>query len=464
MKKFIFFRKKILGFRQYNQKMSNTVTSAFIDLATYDEIEKYLYNGPTAITYFVRCVRKCTWFAQVPVPLTQNGGGTANFGAQNVSWQISRAGDYLQYVWLRATLPAITSTGTNQCRWVKNIGHHLVDLAWITFNDLKVQEFDDIWLDIWSAFTVTQSKRVGYDNMIGNVAPLTSFSGTLPARTVNVPLPFFFSRDTGIALPTAALPYNEMRINIDFKRLSDLVVCANTAGVYSDTLTGSLSNVQLWANYAVVSNEERVKMGKCPRDMVIEQCQRATGRSFNPAAIGATSNASYDVRFSHSIKALFWVVANTTVISGTVGGFTYTNNQAAELSNYTAGGAMDGTINGEGGNDPISTTSLLYENTYRLWEMGSDFFSLVQPFYHFDVIPESTGYHVYSYAIHPTAMDPSASTNYGKLTNVSLQISPSTTAVTVSGLVPARTFAVNIKALSLNLVRVSGGALGLPVL
>jgi hypothetical protein len=446
--------------------MSNTVTSAFIDLATYDEIEKYLYNGPTAITYFVRCVRKCTWFAQVPVPLVQNGGGSANFGAQNVSWQISRAGDYLMYVWLRATLPAVnvSGTATNRARWVRNIGHHLIDLAWITFNDLKVQEFDDVWLDMWSNYTVTASKRVGYKNMIGDVVELTTGATTLPSMTVNVPLPFFFTRDTGIALPTAALPYNEMRINIDFKSLSDLLILYGTTAAFTGTRpTGNLTNVQLWANYAVVSNEERVKMGKCPRDMVIEQCQRSTGRSFNPAAIGATSNQSYDIRFSHSIKALFWVVQNTTVTSTDVGD-DYTANTAAELSNYTTGGASASTLdqNGLNGNDPIATTSLLYENTHRLWEMGSDFFSLVQPFYHFDVIPEETGYHVYSYAIHPTAMDPSASTNYGKLTNVSIQLSPSTSAVTES--TGGQTFAAHVKALNFNLVRVSGGALGLPVL
>lgn len=456
--------------------MSNTVTSAFIDLATYDEIEKYLYNGPTAITYFVRCVKKCTWFAQVPVPLTQNGGGQANFGAQQVSWQISRAGDYLMYVWLRATLPSFTCGGvnvaTNRARWVKNVGHHLIDLCWITFNDLKVQEFDDVWLDIWAAHTITASKRVGYDNMIGNVKPLTDGAATLESATVNVPLPFFFSRDTGIALPTAALPYNEMRINIDFKRITDLMITYGDNLVYDGaTPSGNLTNVQLWANYAVVSNEERVKMGKCPRDMVIEQVQRTTGRSFNPAAIGATSNQSYDIRFSHSIKALFWVVQNTTVpklAAAPVTADNYTGNLAAELSNYTTGGATsDGTQNGEAGNDPIATTSLLYEGTYRLWEMGSDYFSLVQPFYHFDVIPDETGFHVYSYAVHPTALDPSASTNHGKLTNVSLQISPSTSAVTAStgpvGGEP-QTFAFHVKALNSNLVRVSGGALGLPVL
>src|SRR3972149_6645304 len=166
--------------------MSNTVTSAFIDLATFDEIEKYLYNGPTAITYFVRCVKKATWFAQVPVSLTQNAGNPQFNG--DVAFQISRAGDYLLHVWLRATLPAISLSGGfstgDGIRWCHNIGHNLIDLTWISFNDLKVQEFDSVWLDDWTAFTVPASKRNGYNNMIGDIMDLTVPTTSLPSYTI----------------------------------------------------------------------------------------------------------------------------------------------------------------------------------------------------------------------------------------------------------------------------------------
>lgn len=449
--------------------MSNTVTSAFIDLATFDEIEKYLYNGPTAITYFVRCVRKATWFAQVPVPLTQNAGNPAFNG--DVAFQISRAGDYLLHVWLRATLPAVslispgtsTSAATDRgIRWCSNIGHNLIDLTWISFNDLKVQEFDSYWLDMWTSFTVDASKRVGYDNMIGEVHQLTTPSDSLPAYTVNVPLPYFFTRDTGIALPTAALPYNEMRIHFEFRDWRELLIFGggvSPSDLAANSVNPQLTNVQLWANYAVVSNEERVKMGKCPRDMVIEQVQRHGGRAFNPVQITVNANAAYDIRFSHSIKALFWNVANTTV------SFQASGNQAREWSNYTTGGATSiipsasVSINDIDGTDPIAVSSLLYENTYRLFEMGSDYFSLVQPYYFFTSIPVHTGYHVYSFALEPQAMDPSASTNFGKLTNVSIQLTPSQDAVNAAGATPTtnvlpQTFQVFIRALNFNIVRV----------
>lgn len=469
--------------------MSNTVTSAFIDLATFDEIEKYLYNGPTAVTYFVRCVRKSTWFSQVPVPLTQNAGNP-DFGG-DVAFQISRAGDYLLYVFLRFTTPKIEVDDNvapdGLVRWVQNLAHNLIDLTWISFNDLKVQEFDSYWLDMWAAHTVTASKRIGYNNMVGTEIETLGQQGArrvLEEYTFNLPLPYFFTRDTGIALPTAALPYNEMRIHFEFRNLSELLIFENGASLNSLTAPSSnlkLRNVQLWANYAVVSNEERVKMGKCPRDMVIEQVQRHGGRAFQANSIGSDSNQSFDIRMSHSIKALFWNVQNTTVCGSP-------NNAAQELSNYTTRSACscDSPPQGDGplgyscdntgmgiflGQDPVRLSSLLYENTYRLFEMGSDYFSLVQQFYHWDVIPDVTGYHSYSFAICPTKMDPSGSTNFGKLTNVSLQLTPSADAVLLNAPateqpegVTRQTYQLFIRGLNFNIVRVSGGALGLPVL
>ena len=70
--------------------------------------------------------------------------------------------------------------------------------------------------------------------------------------------------------------------------------------------------------------------------------------------------------------------------------------------------------------DPIIDTSLIYENTARLATMGSDYFSLVDPYYHAPIIPGITGLHVYSYSLDFICLDPLGSTNYGKLTNVSM--------------------------------------------
>ena len=205
---------------------TSNITSGFIDLATFDEIEKYMYGGPDATAYFVRETRKATWFTQIPVVLSRASGQPAFNQEWSVS--ISRAGDYLLQSWLRLQLPAVALASSVASgvfiRWTRNLMHNLVRECAITFNDLVAARFDNFHLDFWAAFTVPASKQNGYDNMIGNLKELTEPARLLPDAILNLPLPFFYARDSGVALPTAALPYNEMRINFAFRDWADLLI------------------------------------------------------------------------------------------------------------------------------------------------------------------------------------------------------------------------------------------------
>jgi hypothetical protein len=454
---------------------SSNVTSAFIDLATFDEIEKYLYGGADATAYFVRETRKATWFSQVPVVLSKSMGSPA-FGTD---WavSISRAGDYLLQSWLRLVTPSVGlvsgKTG-HTLRWTRNLMHNIIKECTISFNDLVAARFDNYHLDFWAAFTVPVSKRVGYNNMIGNISALTSGTGagsTIPATTLNLPLPFFYGRDSGVSLPTAALPYNEMRIHLHFRDWDELLIMEDINSApktdqrlpitaTTDLVSGVpvLGNTQVWANYAIVSNDERKRMACAPRDILIEQVQTASRQNFVPAT---NAQPTYDLRFSHAIKVLFFAVRNKTF--------------KAEWSNYqthspTNVGVVN--INPSGSSDPIGSTSLTYENTSRLASMGSDYFSLVNPYYHAPSIPTEIGYHMYSYSLDFISLDPMGSTNYGKLTNVSISPEASPVAIACSqvngngedGADYAQTYEFITTAINNNVIRVSGGALGFPVL
>lgn len=435
---------------------TSNVTSGFIDLATFDELEKYMYGGDDATTYFVRETRKSTWFTMVPVCLSRASGQPAFDTEWSVT--ISRAGDYLLHTWLRLSTPLVelTTAAINaniRIRWTRNFMHNLVRECCITFNDLVAARFDNYHLDFWTAFTVPAGKRNGYNNMIGNIDLLTQPQTSLPATTLNLPLPLFFTRDTGVALPTAALPYNDMRINFAFRNWTDLLIqtvigaagtTSTVVNVANLTATNyALSNVQVWANYAIVNNGERQRMGCAPRDILMEQVQTAPRQTFNPTT---NQTPSYDIRFSHAIKALFFAVRNTTLRS--------------EWSNYTTNQPLLGANNlidfdGADMLDPILQTSLIYENTNRLAQMGSDYFTLVNPWYHAPVIPLETGYHMYSYSIDFVCLDPMGSTNYGKLTNVSIIPECSTAAFNAAG--QGNTYEFICTAVNNNIIRISGG-------
>jgi len=484
---------------------SSNLTAAFVDLATYDEPEKYFYGGTDAVTYFVKKLRKATWFSVAPCVLAISGGNPG-FG-QSWGYKISRAGDYLLRTWLRVQLPSVelasvysaqqegnivpgTSWAWSDCalRWTRNLGHNLIREINISFNDLVAERMDSFYLDFWAAFTVPAGKRNGYNNMIGNIPVLNNpcsvlpSSGSsytirkLPPAILDIPLPFFYSRDTGIALPTAAIPYNDMIHYVTFRDIGDVLNVDNINWSNVDGFSGNYTvpaqrtmlvdqqlnlPVDMWAEYAIVSNVERTQMGKAPRDILIEQVQTAPRTQYTPSNVAQT-----DIRFAHSIKALFFSVRNKTVLS--------------EYSNYTSGQVVPyptGLDFFPGyASDPIRQTSLLYENTARLVNMGSDYFSLIVPWYNAVSIPTETGYHLMSYTLDLVNTNPMGSTNYGKLTNVSFQFGASdaaiasstapsdATAARINGAPVLQTFETIVVGVNHNIVRISGGALGFPIL
>lgn len=456
----------------------NNLTSAFVDLATYDVIERnYLYEPASAQSPFVKKIRSSSWFSTCPTILAKSSGAP-DFG-QTWSVNVSRAGDYLLNTWLRLKLPSVTLSDARyalgyRLRWTKNLMHALIKEAYVTFNDLIAFRLDNFFLDNWMEFTLNAGKRNGYENMIGNEDALTNYNNvvpnsgkSVPERILNLPLPFGFTRHPGCSLPTAALPYNEIRINFVFRNWDELLIEDDTglgstgvplAANLSTSTAPQIRECNVWAEYAIVSADERKIMGAVARDILVEQVQTTPQITWNPLT---STIISSDIRVSHAVKAIFFEVRNKT----------YKN----QWSNYTCASPIPApagvNYNPNLASDPILSTSLLYDNTYRLSEMGSDFFSLIQPFYHCqNSIPTKTGFHAYMYTLMLELIDAYGSTNYGKLTNVSIQTKPSADSITAAaggaaadGAKDAQVYEFLCLVINHIIVRVAGGSLGFPV-
>ena len=64
------------------------------------------------------------------------------------------------------------------------------------------------WLEIWSELTLSESHKYGYNTMIGKNISITE------AKTLIIPLQFWFCRNYGLALPLVALQYHQVRLMI----------------------------------------------------------------------------------------------------------------------------------------------------------------------------------------------------------------------------------------------------------
>jgi hypothetical protein len=474
-------------------------TSCFIDLATFTELEGFLYGGPEAITWFVASVQKANWFSFVPIMLRQEG--SINFGGRNSSATLNRSGDYVLNIWFRCQIPQIQLNqpyvpGVNvgifrdaSIRWTRYLMHNIFDDLSITFNELTVAEFDSYWFDCNFQFRVRGSKRSGYRNIVGDISAMTTPVGVgVPLGTggyFSAIMPFWFGEDSGIALPVAALPFNEIKTNYTFRQWQQLVVIypgtsavggpggtgtgvaattSNVSIVGQPTAPPAMQDAQTWAHYAVIHNDERVKMGDAPRDVLINQIQEVAPAPFTD--VNAVNQ--FDIRLSYAIMSLFWMAQNYSLLN-------LTTNGGGEWSNYT-------TEPDYAGLDPISFSTLLYENTVRL-ATQADYYALLVPFFWSDAIPDDTGYHMWSYGLVPwDPTKPSGSTNYSKLANVSWNHNMSTAAQNAalgidqfgntivwpntSGTLvtfPQVFQAIHI-ARNHNIIRVANGSLGQPVL
>jgi hypothetical protein len=409
----------------------------------------YLGSGePNSRVHYIKKQVKSTVFALASHPHSIQGG-SANSWNTKATWKLGRQGDYLCAQWLRAeigsVISALAANGAGArdriIRWCRNLGHNLMSSIDLTFTGVSGASFDEFFLDFFSAFSVPAGKRNAYDNMIGNIPelvnPIVDCTGlatavqVLPRAVLNVPLPLPYARDIGVSLPVGSLIYNEILLEIQIRNWSDLLVVSNTgtAAHGTDTLLayGNSSRVatsadivaaptialELWGKYVVVSSSERSRMGKLARDVVWEIVQTAASQGL------ATSSTDVDhaLRYSYAVKALFFGVRNTTV--------------ANDRSNYTTreplvrlAGALS-TVEFPAPNafDPISTVTLSYESSDRLSQMPVDFFSMIHPFYTSRVIPNITGYHVFSYSLDFVDVSPMGSVDFGKLTNINLRLS-----------------------------------------
>jgi major capsid protein len=447
------------------QANSTSAASTFIDLATFSELESFTYGGPHAISLFVAGVQKANWFSMVPIVLRNIG--SFDFGCSAVSSSLNRSGDYVLNVWFRCEIPSVawsatfapTPAATDLVRWTRNLMHNLIRRTYITFNELTVEEFESFWMDAVYMFTIPASKRVGYKNMIGDIPSLISFlPGTATSATLDtngaiqggffsVPLRYWFDADSGIALPIAALPFNDVKINYEFRNLADLLVFnTTTPGVdtvsaltflwlqYSATTgettftinnTGMFRNACTHAHYAVVHNDERVKMGDAPRDQLIRQVQTICG----PCIVNTCAEHYFDIRLSHSIITFFFALKNVTV-HGEHSNYTTNYNYYGSTANFNGifpyafapTIAVQGIPGSSNWYDPIEAMSLIYENTIRLADRV-DFYALTHPYYFSDTVPDEIGYHMWSYALKPwDPLGPSGSTNYSKLANVQVRL------------------------------------------
>jgi len=189
---------------------------------SYDKINKF-----SKINYRVD-------FENLPV-LYSNDTTEKIFYSNN----LANKGDLLEKLYFCCTLPEIYANNSLKFRWVKKIGLKIIKSIEFQIGATTVQKLTNHWLNINQELLNDSS---GYNKMIGDVEELTNphvinnkkivitnnkfnfyyypnsdREKNIPSirkYDLRIPLPFWFSKDTSMALPMLLFQNNPIKIKI----------------------------------------------------------------------------------------------------------------------------------------------------------------------------------------------------------------------------------------------------------
>ena len=205
--------------------------------------------------------------------------------------------------------------------WINNIGTSLIEYIEVEIGGKIIDKHYGEWLNIWNELTLSEYQEENYKKMNGNVSELTSFDKNIkPSYLLEIPLNFWFNRHNGLAFPLVALQYQELNINVKFRKISecsyyenDSIIDINNNGnnynldelVSEDIikLSGNLS-----VDYIFLDKNERKLFSNSQHEYLIEQVQfEYFNNIFN-------NNINVKLEFLHSCKEFIWIFKKINIL------------------------------------------------------------------------------------------------------------------------------------------------------
>ena len=401
------------------------MAGGLMQLIAYGEEDVYLTGNPQ-VTYFKIVYKRHTNFAMESVKQEieyiksnwETLGKKIDFG-ERVRSNIARKGDLIKNIWLEATLPELEEN----YGWVDNIGHALINEASIEIGGQRIEKMYGSSMNILSDLTIPQEKKVGFNEMIGNIPLLKPRNGKkCPSHNIYVHFPFWFSKHHGLAFPMISSKYHNINTILNINSLENLILqqkSINSEYSKLETLPSvHLIEPSLWVDYIYLEDEERRKFVQrnVMHTYLIEQLQFSGDKP-----IVDTTFTSIRLNFNHPVKELIWVVLKEDSVKHNQW-FNWTDNRNIEAKKVNS-------INGYAiNNNPVKTAGITFGNRdkysdhNRFQQRDGTYFNKVQPFQYHTNIPSSSGINIYSFALEPEKQYPSGQFNASRIDTLKLKL------------------------------------------
>ena len=492
-----------------------------MQLVSYGAQDIYISGNPQ-ITFWKILYKRHTNFAMEAIEVTFNGQADFN---KRVTAVINRNADLMYKSYVQVVLPQVTCASSGNAttpaafRWVNYIGHRLIKQVEVEIGGQRIDRQYGDWMQIWTQLSTEAGSVAALDSLIGNTHDLVllkkgngipldatcastevtqsclSRQGT-PAKTLYIPLQFWFCRNPGVAIPLIALQYHEVRINVDFETWENCTYAETTTlGVPARPNALSLAAASIYIDYVYLDTEERRRFAQQTHEYLIEQVQYTGAESIT------SSSNKIQLNFNHPVKEIFWVVQRDSFVDCSTEGransaylgqqpFNYSDDwdmSVGLLSLFTNDGTYDGpntvttgnTAVGLGpdsggnssnyllakllvdadvrcdGKNPVEVAKLQLNGQDRFTEREGSYFDKVQPYQHHSRCP-STGINCYSFALRPEEHQPSGTCNFSRIDKATLQLT-----VSINTVIGSNTAQVRVYGLNYNILRVMSGMGGL---
>jgi len=473
-----------------------------IQLAVYGAQDYYLTSNPQ-ISFFKSVYRRHTNFSMEMINILPSlDNKLSDTTETTIEFTISRSGDLVKDMYLVFTLPNIYSTSTEKFQWIRNIGEFIIKEITFNIGGREIDKQYGEWLHIWSELSLPESKRDGYNRMIGNVLEIydpenvTGSSGyptestvvpSIKERKIYVPLQFWFNQNYGNAFPLIAMQYDSAPvIRVILRKLNELYTLisatkriaptgSHNIGKFltylnTDSTTNTLDIIpSLEANYIFLDKEERKRFAIVEHEYLIKQVQHV-----EKAIVPTTSEATtvVELKIQHPVSDLNWM-ARRTDLEAVNQWHNFTNwpliNYDPTIPSYltpdTNPFGSEYTIDSSSyislkDKNPIKSATLRLNGMERFDTKDSNMFNLVNNYQHHQRVPKD-GISVYSFGLESYKYQPSGTCNMSRFNPIELLVTTIPHAgADVSGLkteAPYYDYNVHLYAVNYNIFRMIGG-------
>lgn len=437
-----------------------------LQLVAYGAQDAYISGNPQ-ITFWKGLYKRHTNFAMEPFRINFNGEPA--WGTRQTAI-VNRYADLLFSTYIQLELPTNDLAG-NPALWnhgtydggdgglLSPLGFNFIERVELDIGGQIIDRLYSEYMYLWSVLTHDSTKLQNLSQMLSNEkydgSSLTFSENpgcsngngrqSLP-NVLYIPLPFFFTRNPGTALPLIALQYHEVKINVYWKSPQEIAgrydAASGAAGFVGNI--PQAASASLYIDYVYLDTDERRRFAQQSHEYLIEQVQ------FNQDVGISSPSKRIDLTFNHPVKELIWVVQPTCYTNCKSTPNNYRASQAGGLRRLTPF-VYDRAA--------VFEQQLQINGQDRLDRRYGDYFSKVQPYQHHTGVAAGPGVYMYSFAVKPEEHQPSGTCNFSRIDTATLVL-------TMDGAVEIddandSTWNVRVYAVNYNVLRVMSGMGGL---